>query len=143
MRRYPCWDDIETSLRRILKDFKFRVPYQDAARDARFMTAEVLGCTRRLGIGAGGFRRFEVIDSHFFQGARAYLVGRIIHECRQLPIVVAFENTGRGIRVDAVLLEESQVGNVFSYTRSYYFTESHLGRGCGAVPALHSAQQAD
>ena len=136
MRRYPCWDDIETSLRRILKGFKFREPYQDAARDARFMTAEVLGFTRRLGIGAGGFRRFEVIDSHFFQGARAYLVGRIIHECRQLPIVVAFENTGRGIRVDAVLLEESQVGNVFSYTRSYYFTDPTSV--VGAVQFLHS-----
>ena len=35
MRRYPCWDDVETSLRRILKDFRFRVQYRDAARDAR------------------------------------------------------------------------------------------------------------
>ena len=136
MRRYPCWDDIETSLRRILRDFKFRVPYQDAARDARFMAAEVLGYVDRLGIGASGFHRFEFIDSHFFQGARAYLVGRIIHERSQLPIVVALENTGHGIRVDAVLLEESQVGNVFSYTRSYYFTDPTSV--IGAVQFLHT-----
>ena len=136
MRRYPCWDDIESSLLRILKDFRFRVQYRNAARDARFMAAEVVGHAERLGIGTGGFRRFEFIDSHFFQGARAYLVGRIIHERRQLPIVVAFENTGRGIRVDAVLLEESQVGNVFSYTRSYYFTDPTSV--IGAVQFLHS-----
>ncbi len=136
MRRYPCWDDIESSLRRILKDFKFREPYRDSARDARFMTAELIGYADRVGIGAGGLHRFEFIDSHFFQGARAYLVGRIIHERRQLPIVVAFENTEGGIRVDAVLLEEAQVGNVFSYTRSYYFTDPTSV--IGAVQFLHS-----
>ena len=136
MRRYPCWDDIETSLRRILKDFRFREPYRDTSRDARFMADEFLRHAGTLGIGASGFHRFEFIDSHFFQGARAYLVGRIIHERRQLPIVVAFENTGRGIRVDAVLLEESQVSNVFSYTRSYYFTDPTSV--IGAVQFLHS-----
>ncbi len=136
MRRYPCWDDVETSFGRILKDFKLREPYRDAACDARFMTREILDHANRLGIGTGGFHRFEFIDSHFFQGARAYLVGRIIHERCQLPIVVAFENTGRGIRVDAVLLEESQVGNVFSYTRSYYFTDPTSV--IGAVQFLHS-----
>ena len=136
MRRYPCWDDIETSLPRILRDFKFREPYRDTARDARYMTDEVVGYADQFGIGAEGFHRFEFIDSHFFQGARAYLVGRIIHQRRQLPIVVAFENTGRGIRVDAVLLEEAQVSNVFSYTRSYYFTDPTSV--IGAVQFLHS-----
>ena len=135
-RRYPCWDDIETSLRRILKDFKFREPYRDAARDARFMAADILNYAQTVGIGTEGFHRFEFVDSHFFQGARAYLVGRIIHERRHLPIVVAFENTGYGIRVDAVLLEESQVSNVFSYTRSYYFTDPTSV--IGAVQFLHS-----
>ena len=137
MRRYPCWDDIETSFRRVLKDFRFRVPYQNAARDARLMADEVIAHAGRLGIDADGLHRFEFIDSHFFQGARAYLVGRIIHERRHAPIVVALENTGcDGIRVDAVLLEESQVGNVFSYTRSYYFTDPTSV--IGAVQFLHS-----
>ena len=135
-RRYPCWNDVETGFRRILKDFRFRVPYQDAGRDVRYMAGEVLGHAARLGIGAGGFHRLEFIDSHFFQGARAYLVGRIIHERLILPIVVALENTGQGIRVDAVLLEESQINNVFSYTRSYYFTDPTSV--VGAVQFLHS-----
>ena len=136
MRRYPCWDDIEASLPRILKDFRFREPYRDPGRDAQFMAAEIIEYAERIGIGTDGFHRFEFIDSHFFQGARAYLVGRIIHERRQLPIVVAFENTGHGIRVDAALLEEAQVGNVFSYTRSYYFTDPTSV--IGAVQFLHS-----
>ena len=136
MRRYPCWDDVAAGFRRILEDFRFRIPYRDAGRDVCFMADEVLGHARRLGIGAGGFRRLEFIDSHFFQGARACLVGRIIHERLTLPVVVAFENTGRGIRVDAVLLDETQIGIVFSYTRSYYFTDPTSV--VGAVQFLHS-----
>ena len=135
-RRYPCWNDVETAFRRVVGDFKFRVPYQDAGRDVRFMAGEVLGHAARLGIDASGFHRLEFIDSHFFQGARAYLVGRIIHERLTLPIVVAFENTGQGIRVDAVLLEESRINIVFSYTRSYYFTDPTSV--VGAVQFLHS-----
>ena len=136
MRRYPCWNDVAAGFRRILKDFKFRIPYQDAAGDVRFMAGEVLDHARRLGIDAGGFHRLEFIDSHFFQGARAYLVGRIIHERITLPIVVALENSGRGIRVDAVLLDEIQIGIVFSYTRSYYFTDPTSV--VGAVQFLHT-----
>ena len=135
-RRYPCWHEVETGFRRVLRDFRFREPYRDAGRDAHFMAAEVLGHAGRLDMDASGFQRLEFIDSHFFQGARAYLVGRIIHRRRTLPIVVALENTGEGIRVDAVLLEESQVANVFSYTRSYYFTDPTSV--VGAVQFLHS-----
>ena len=135
-RRYPCWDSIEASFRQVLADFRFREPYQDTDRDTRFMAGEVLACAIRLGIAEDDFHRLEFIDSHFFQGARAYLVGRIIHQCRQLPIVVAFESTGHGIRVDAVLLEESQVANVFGYTRAYYFTDPTSV--VGAVQFLHS-----
>ena len=135
-RRYPCWHEVETGFRRVLRDFRFRAPYRDAGHDAHFMAAEVLDHAGRLGMDASGFQRLEFIDSHFFQGARAYLVGRIIHRRLTLPVVVALENTGDGIRVDAVLLEESQVANVFSYTRSYYFTDPTSV--VGAVQFLHS-----
>ena len=135
-RRYPCWHEVETGFRRVLRDFKFREPYRDAGRDAHCMATEVLDHAGRLGMDASGFQRLEFIDSHFFQGARAYLVGRIIHRRLTLPVVVALENTGDGVRVDAVLLEESQVANVFSYTRSYYFTDPTSV--VGAVQFLHS-----
>ena len=73
-RRYPCWHEVETGFRRILRDFRFREPYRDAGHDAHFMAAEVLDHAGRLGMDAGGFHRLEFIDSHFLQGARAYLV---------------------------------------------------------------------
>ncbi len=122
-RRYPCWDNIDNVLGRVLKDFKFRVPYLDSEADVIFMAREIRDFARRYDINVDEIHRFEFIDSHFYQGARAYLVGRIMYLSRCYPIVVALENNGDGIRVDAVLLEESQVSIVFSYTRSYYFVD--------------------
>jgi isocitrate dehydrogenase kinase/phosphatase len=135
-RRYPCWENIEGSLRNVLRDFRFRIPFLDIDADVDMMTQRVRDYAYRHGLNVEEFHRFEFIDSHFFQGARAYLVGRIMHGARRYPMVVALENNGEGIRVDAVLLEEREVSNVFSYTRSYYFTDPTSV--VAAVQFLHS-----
>ena len=123
MRRYPCWNDVEANCRRILGDFRVRVRFADRRRDARFMAQEVRAYLWREGVTPEQVRRFEFIDSHFFQGTRAYLVGRLRHEAGVTPIVVALKNTEAGIAVDAVLMQVEQIGVVFSYTRSYYFAD--------------------
>lgn len=123
MRRYPCWDDVESVCRAVLADFRFRVPFADSGGDARFMADEVRAYLDRDGVPAGALRHFEFIDSHFYQGTRAYLVGRAVHDQGLRPIVVALKNGDDGIEVDAVLMEAEQVSVVFSYTRSYYFAD--------------------
>jgi isocitrate dehydrogenase kinase/phosphatase len=100
------------------------------------MSAKVRAFARAKNLDVDAFHRFEFIDSHFFQGARAYLVGRIMHGAHRYPIVVALENAGEAIRVDAILLEEHEVSNVFSYTRSYYFADPTSV--VAAVQFLHS-----
>ncbi len=122
MRRYPCWGELEEACERVLKDFRVRTPFADRAGDARSMAAAIR--EHLADVGADGqCLRFEFIDSHFFQGTRAYLVGRIRMLAGSQPIVVALKNADDGIRVDAVLLNEEQIGVVFSYTRSYYFAD--------------------
>ncbi len=135
-RRYPCWEDIEDPLRKVLRDFRVRIPYLDIDRDVKWMAHKVREHALARGIDVDAIHRFEFIDSHFFQGARAYLVGRVLHGDRRYPIVVALENTGEGIRVDAVLSTEREVSNVFSYTRSYYFADPTSV--IAAVHFLHS-----
>ena len=122
MRRYPCWNDLDQACQRVLQDFAFERPYVNRDADARDMAATI---REQLGGGEADADclRFEFIDSHFFQGTRAYLVGRMRLTDRVRPIVVALRNDDEGIAVDAVLLTAEQVGVVFSYTRSYYFAD--------------------
>ncbi len=136
MRRYPCWDDIEASCRRILEDFRMDVAYADTDGCAAGMAAEVRAYLRREHVDPGQVLRFELIDSHFFQGTRAYLVGRVRHGGGTSPFMTALRNDDDGIRVDAVLMQPRQISVAFSYTRSYYFADPTSV--VAAVQFLHS-----
>lgn len=136
MRRYPCWDDLHESGHRILEDFSLGAGFAAPDEDARFIAAEVTAYLAREGLTPDQARRFEFIDSHFFQGTRDYLVGRLRHDFGVLPMVVALRNDDDGIRVDAVLMQAEQISVVFSYTRSYYFADPTSV--VAAVQFLHS-----
>ncbi|OGT84876.1 MAG: bifunctional isocitrate dehydrogenase kinase/phosphatase [Gammaproteobacteria bacterium RIFCSPLOWO2_12_FULL_52_10] len=136
LKRYPYWKSIERMFKTILTDFSFKVPYKDIVSDCKFIAAEIDYYSQTLFKEGNGFLRFEFIDSFFYQSARAYLVGRIILHHQITPIVIAFENTPEGISIDAVLMTTEQVSMIFSYTRSYYFSDP--SSVIGAVQFLHS-----
>ncbi len=122
MRRYPCWGNLQSACEAVLQDFRFARSYTAAADDARMM-AKAIRQGLALNDDDTNALRFEFIDSHFFQGTRAYLVGRLHSRTDTRPIVVALRSDPAGIQVDAVLLNTDQIGVVFSYTRSYYFAD--------------------
>jgi isocitrate dehydrogenase kinase/phosphatase len=120
MRRYPCWGDLDEACSRMLRDFRFRIGYADRDGDAAAIAGEIRG---HFSDADAQCLRLEFIDTHFFQGTRAYLVGRLRMPRGTQPIVIALRNDDAGIRVDATLITEEQIGVVFSYTRSYYFAD--------------------
>ena len=111
----------------VLTDFRFRTPYRDFERSVAHVAEEVAAYVkavneRRLVLGV------EIIRPVFFQQTRAYLVGRINGRGWQLPLIIALKNTERGVLVDAVMLAESDVSIVFSFTRSYFHVDlEHVG----------------
>ncbi len=137
IRRYPYWDSVKRIFETILDDFSFRrVPYKDLEKSAERIAEAIKSFFNAKQSVEIGFRRFEFIDSFFYQAARAYLVGRIILSDSIMPIVIAFKNEDDGVMVDAVLLTEKEISIVFGYTRSYYFADPNSVMG--AVYFLHS-----
>lgn len=64
----------------------------------------------------------EMLGSVFYRGRAAYLVGRIFREESE-PLSLAFclrHENEKGITLDAVLLGETDLAILFSYTRSYF-----------------------
>ncbi|OGT79265.1 MAG: bifunctional isocitrate dehydrogenase kinase/phosphatase [Gammaproteobacteria bacterium RIFCSPLOWO2_02_FULL_61_13] len=136
LRHYPYWGSLKEIFAGVLNDFSFQVPYLSKDQDCERIDREINQYARIYLQEYGDFLRFEFIDSVFYQSARAYLVGRILQQHQITPIVIALENSGRGVRVDAVLLSEEEVSIVFSYTRSYYFADPNSV--VGAVQFLHT-----
>ncbi len=68
--------------------------------------------------------------------SRAYVVGCIHGQGWKLPLAIAFRNSPLGVLVDAVMLQESDVSILLSFTRSYFHVD--LERVGEVVLFLHS-----
>jgi len=103
----------------LLGDFAFAVPYKDVERSIDYLADEVQDYCSAAGRG-GPPERIEMLKPVFFQGTRAYLVGRVIGMDYVTPLVIALKNSGEGIMVDAVIQSEAEVSILFGFTRSYF-----------------------
>ena len=118
---------LELLVEELLADFGFRAPYRDFELSVKRVSDEL-----KASLESGGERRtvekLEVIKEVFYQMTRAYLVGRIVGRGWTLPFVVALRNHDSGVVVDAIMLDESTVSVLFSFTRSYFHVDlAHVG----------------
>jgi isocitrate dehydrogenase kinase/phosphatase len=133
--RYGNRGSIELLFEDLLSDYRFRTSWRDFEGSVSHVTTDVELHLQRLGE-RRPLREVEVVRPVFYQMSRAYVVGRILGEGWMLPLAVAFRNTPRGVLVDAVMLQESDVSILFSFTRSYFHVD--LDRVGEAVLFLHS-----
>ncbi|MCA9973700.1 MAG: bifunctional isocitrate dehydrogenase kinase/phosphatase [Anaerolineales bacterium] len=121
-RKYGRAESITSLVASILADLDFGTPFEDAERDARLVADAI--AQRLKAIGALRLiNRTEIVDSVFYRGRAAYLVGRMFSGIQTIPLVLAFLNTPDGVVVDAVLLQEEEVSILFSFARSYFHVE--------------------
>jgi isocitrate dehydrogenase kinase/phosphatase len=111
-----------TLLEAILQDYRLGVAYQDLPRDAKLAAAEVEIHLRDIGA-LRVIERAELVDTIFYRGQGAYLVGRMFSGAHLIPLALALRHTPQGIVVDAVLLSEDDISILFSFTRSYFHVE--------------------
>ncbi len=118
---------IDLLIEELLADFRFRAPYRDFELSVKRVSDEI-----KASLEGDGERRIveklEVIKEVFYQMTRAYLVGRISGRGWTLPFVVVLRNHDSGVVVDAIMLDESTVSILFSFTRSYFHVDlAHVG----------------
>jgi isocitrate dehydrogenase kinase/phosphatase len=118
---------VDLLVEELLTDFRFRTPYRDFDHSVQLVSEEL-----KASLDTFGERRviekLEVIKEVFYQMTRAYLVGRICGHGWVLPFVVALRNGDSGVVVDAIMLDESTVSVLFSFTRSYFHVDLvHVG----------------
>lgn len=111
--------DLVLFFRKILDAFAEELRFSDPEADARRIAGRIEVHLGR----ASGLRlpeSVEMIRSVFYRDKAAYIVGRMRILGRLQPLVVAFLSRPEGITADAVLLEESDISILFSFTRSYF-----------------------
>lgn len=106
----------------ILSDLPFAHRFRDVESTIAFITAEI-GAWRNEQRIESYPREIEVIVPIFYRRRRAYLVGRILGDGWQVPLVIPFANPHEGIVSDAVILSEAEVSMLFGFTRSYFHVD--------------------
>ncbi|HEY3211195.1 MAG TPA: bifunctional isocitrate dehydrogenase kinase/phosphatase [Actinomycetota bacterium] len=119
-RTYEARAGTADFLEAILTDRWFDAPYEDVRRDARLAAARLTEHLRSLGVGDGDIDRAEMVEAPFFRRKGAYLIGRVFHGSKALPLALALLHNESGIAVDAVLVEENDLSILFSFTRSHF-----------------------
>ena len=67
------------------------------------------------------FDRLEILRHVFYRGRGAYLVGRIVAHDKATPLALCLQHPdANGFALDAVLIGESDLVILFSYTRAYF-----------------------
>ena len=118
---------LELLVEELLADFRFRAPYRDFELSVKRVSDE-LKASLESGVERRSVEKLEVIKEVFYQMTRAYLVGRLVGRGWTLPFVVALRNHDSGVVVDAIMLDESTVSVLFSFTRSYFHVDlAHVG----------------
>lgn len=129
---YTNRGSLELLFEEVLAEFRFRTPYLDFERSVRIIAEEVDAQCEAGSDAAHPPRQVEKVEfirAVFYQMSRAYVVGRISGPGWMRPLVLSFRNSDSGVLVDAVMMDESSVSILFSFTRSYFHADlAHVGQ---------------
>ncbi len=71
----------------------------------------------------GAFIQFDVLKSLFFRVREAYIVGRMHTALGVVPLAIPVQPVEQGVVVDGCLTQATEVLDIFSSTRSYFFVD--------------------
>jgi isocitrate dehydrogenase kinase/phosphatase len=119
---YADASDTASMVGKVLADMSFRVPYENARRDAENIAREIDLYMWPI---AGPARKFalDIVRAVFYRNKEAYIIGRIVAGSRFIPLMIPLTNGDTGIYVETVLLHESDANVLFSFAFSYFFVD--------------------
>lgn len=117
-RKFPVEATIADCLREIFQHSPLAPNFIDIDGDADKVAGRVGALLEETW--DGRLDAIDVLRPVFYRNKGAYLVGRLRWLNRLAPIVIALVHAEAGIRVDAVLLTETDASRLFGYTRSYF-----------------------
>lgn len=118
---------LRSLLSRALADFGDRLSFEALTDDVDLAAARAEQRVRET-FGDARVESIEFLRSIFYRNKAAYLMGRMKVGERGLPLIVSFESSPAGARIDAVLTREAEASILFSFTRSYFHVDAECPR---------------
>jgi len=123
---YPLRDGFARVLRQILADAGFRLPWRHRRHDLANLLRAI---GERVPVGAVAHQNLQlaVLDCLFYRNKAAYIIGKAVNGGDETPFAIPVLNDERGgLYVDALLLGEGEIANLFSFARSYFMVDTEV-----------------
>ena len=114
----------EALLTKVLSDLPLRLPWQDKARDVRYISTHLL---EAFGMDTLNQAHLQVANELFYRNKAAWLVGKLITPAGTLPFLLPIHRSEEGeLFIDTCLTTHAEASIVFGFARSYFMVYAPL-----------------
>ena len=121
---YPAKRGFRASIKQVLLDAGFNLPFENVDRDVRNITKALIRHTFTRPRRAHLNFQFQVISSLFFRNKAAYIVGRAINSHQVVPFAIPILHSGdSSIYCDALILGKQGLNRLFEFSYVYFMVD--------------------
>jgi len=121
---YPSGENIAATVNEILNSFNIGLPFVDQARDAKCLTEQVQYILKTTREYLDAFQ-IQVLTPLMYRNKAAYIIGRVLNDTTYHPFAIPIlHDEGGGIYADALLTEDRDITNLFSFARAYFMVDT-------------------
>ena len=124
--RYEA-EGFRDTFRRILKESEFSLPGEDIDLDLDCIMDVFNQEVVPKITGPRDAIKFDILESTFYRGKAAYMVGRVVDGKNKFPLALVFLNTEKGqLYVDTAIFNADDLSVLFSFTRNHFMVDAPL-----------------
>ena len=116
--------DLSAMLHTLLTDLPLRLPWEDLARDIRYVTAALRQAFAPAQLADG---TFQIANELFYRNKAAWLVGKLRTTGGVFPFLLPIHHSESGaLFIDTCLTSKEEASIVFGFARSYFMVYAPL-----------------
>ena len=121
---YPAKRGFRSSIKQVLIDAEFNLPFENIERDVRNITQALIKQTFPRPRRAHLNFQFQVISSVFYRNKAAYIVGRAINSNLAVPFAIPILQSGNNsIYCDAIIIGKQGLTRLFEFSYVYFMVD--------------------
>ena len=121
---YPAKRGFRSSIKQVLLDSDFNLPFENIQRDVRNITQALIKQTFARPRRAHLNFQFQVISSVFYRNKAAYIVGRAINSNKAVPFAIPILHSGNSsIYCDAIIIGKQGLTRLFEFSYVYFMVD--------------------
>ncbi|HEY5740527.1 MAG TPA: bifunctional isocitrate dehydrogenase kinase/phosphatase [Gammaproteobacteria bacterium] len=121
---YPAKRGFRASIKQVLLDSGFDLPFEDIDRDVRNILKSLIRHDFKRPRRAHLNFQFQVISALFYRNKAAYIVGRAINSHQQVPFAIPIlHSEGQSIYCDALIIGIQGLSRLFEFSYAYFMVD--------------------